>query len=68
MKYRVQDAEEGGVDVLVWFTQELGGSVVSDKLEEPTELQTLSLTVSRYGKLFGFPQTLNATKNHRRTI
>ena len=54
MKYRVQDAEEGGVDALVWFTQELGGSVVSDKLEEPTELQTLSLTVSRYSKLFGF--------------
>ena len=46
-----QDAKEGGLDALVWFLQELGPSVVSDKVEEPTELQTLSLTVSRYSFL-----------------
>ena len=47
---RVQDAKEGGLDALVWFAQELGPSVVSDKLEEPPELQTLSLMLSKYCK------------------
>ena len=56
---RAQDAKEGVLDALVWFLQELGPSVVSDKVEEPTELQTLSLTVSRYSFL-DFPKILNA--------